>query len=101
VFFPWEIGVKADPFSAAPAGIKPEWYFLATYQMLKMTPPKVLGIEGELFGVIIISVLLFVWMLFPFWAGRLTEKRRTTITVIGVTALIGFTVMTVLGWRMP
>ena len=24
VFFPWELGVKADPFASAPAGIKPE-----------------------------------------------------------------------------
>ena len=28
VFFPWELGTKADPFSSAPIGIRPEWYFL-------------------------------------------------------------------------
>ena len=27
-FFPWELGIKADPFASAPAGIRPEWYFL-------------------------------------------------------------------------
>jgi quinol-cytochrome oxidoreductase complex cytochrome b subunit len=27
--FPWELGEKADPFASAPAGIRPEWYFLA------------------------------------------------------------------------
>ncbi len=26
--FPWELGIKADPFGPAPAGIKPEWYFM-------------------------------------------------------------------------
>jgi cytochrome b6 len=27
-YYPWELGVKADPFAPAPAGIRPEWYFL-------------------------------------------------------------------------
>ena len=38
--FPWNLGVKADPFASAPAGIKPEWYFLFMYQTLKLIPPK-------------------------------------------------------------
>lgn len=101
VFFPWEVGTKADPFSAAPAGIKPEWYFLATYQMLKVTPPKVLGIEGELFGVFVISILMFLWMLFPMWAGRNARERHWAVTAIGVVGVIGFAALTYLGWRMP
>ncbi|MFQ5628732.1 MAG: cytochrome bc complex cytochrome b subunit, partial [bacterium] len=36
--FPWELGVKADPFAPAPAGIKPEWYFFPTYRFLKLVP---------------------------------------------------------------
>ena len=40
-FFPWNLGVKADPFASAPAGIKPEWYFLFMYQTLKLIPAKV------------------------------------------------------------
>lgn len=35
VMFPWEIGVKANPLSPAPVGIKPEWYFWAQFQLLK------------------------------------------------------------------
>ena len=38
--FPWNLGVKADPFASAPAGIKPEWYFLFMFQTLKIIPPK-------------------------------------------------------------
>ena len=38
VFFPWELGRKADPFASAPAGIKPEWYFLFMFQTLKYFP---------------------------------------------------------------
>ena len=41
--FPWSLGVKADPFASAPAGIKPEWYFLFMFQTLKLIPAKVLG----------------------------------------------------------
>ena len=33
--FPWELGEKADPFSSAPIGIRPEWYFLAEFYTLK------------------------------------------------------------------
>src|SRR5208282_2838288 len=36
--FPWELGQKADPFGSAPAGIKPEWYFLFMFQSLKDLP---------------------------------------------------------------
>ena len=38
--FPWELGEKADAFAPAPAGIKPEWYFLFMFQTLKYIPPQ-------------------------------------------------------------
>ncbi len=38
VFFPWELGVKADPFAPAPAGIKPEWYFLSMLPVAQIFP---------------------------------------------------------------
>ena len=47
-FLPWELGTKADPFAAAPAGIRPEWYFLWMFQALKYVPATSSGIEGEL-----------------------------------------------------
>ena len=47
LFLPWELGIKADAFAAVPAGIRPEWYFLAMFQTLKLIPAHVLGIEGE------------------------------------------------------
>ena len=45
--FPWEFGQKADPFGSAPAGIKPEWYFLFMFQTLKQLPPQLLGIRWK------------------------------------------------------
>ncbi|HZD03800.1 MAG TPA: cytochrome b N-terminal domain-containing protein, partial [Longimicrobiales bacterium] len=37
-YFPAELGAKADPFASAPAGIKPEWYFMFMFQTLKYLP---------------------------------------------------------------
>ena len=34
-YFPTELGQKVDPFEPAPAGIKPEWYFMFMFQTLK------------------------------------------------------------------
>jgi cytochrome b6 len=64
--FPWELGVKADPFAPAPAGIRPEWYFLFTFQTLKYLPAKILFLEGELVGLMGFSLAAVVWVLVPF-----------------------------------
>ncbi|MCB9898578.1 MAG: cytochrome bc complex cytochrome b subunit [Planctomycetes bacterium] len=61
-----ELGNKADPFSSAAAGIKPEWYFLFMYQALKMIPATVLGLEGEMLGVLAFGVGGLVLVLVPF-----------------------------------
>ena len=69
-FWPAELGKKADPFAPAPIGIKPEWYFMFMFQTLKYLPGYILGIEGELVG-----VLGFAWaasfsLLIPFLDRR-------------------------------
>src|SRR5215510_16143604 len=66
VFFPWELGVKADPFSPAPPGIKPEWYFLAQFQTLKLIPAKVFHIDGEVLGILGFGLGGAVWLGLPF-----------------------------------
>jgi cytochrome b6 len=63
LLFPAAIGTKAEPYSSAPAGIKPEWYFLPLYQTLRMVPSSVLGISGEVLintGVAFFSLMLFL-----------------------------------------
>src|SRR5512140_638575 len=55
VFFPWELGRKADPFASAPAGIRPEWYFLFMFQTLKFFPAKIWFMDGEVLGVLLFS----------------------------------------------
>ncbi len=65
-FVPAHLGLKADPFAPAPAGIKPEWYFMFMFQTLKLLPAEVLGIEGELLGVAAFGALGGVLLLVPF-----------------------------------
>ena len=66
--FPWELGLKADPFAPAPAGIRPEWYFLAPFYTLKLIPSHVLVFEGELVGLAGFGLLALWWVALPFWA---------------------------------
>ena len=94
--FPWELGTKADPFAAAPAGIRPEWYFSWMFQLLKLLPAHILGVEGELVGVLGISVAALVWVLIPFIdrdpvAGSLTGR---VVTVAGWAAICVMAVLT-------
>ena len=35
-----------------PPGIRPEWYFLAMFQVLKLLPAHIMGLEGEMLGVL-------------------------------------------------
>src|SRR6266699_2132296 len=84
---PWELGTKADPFAPAPAGIRPEWYFMFMFQTLKKIPAKLWFVDGEVVGILVFGVAGFLWMLLPFFdqAGR--GRGRKLITGAGVFAL--------------
>ncbi len=91
-FFPWELGVKADPFAPAPAGIRPEWYFLWTFQGLKYLPAKILGIPGETLGVLFLGGLGGLLVAVP-----LLDRGRSRWWQIGaLVVLAGAAVLTVL-----
>lgn len=93
LFLPVEANTPADPLRT-PANIRPEWYFLAPYQMLKLIPNKFLGISIQIILVSIFIVwpfldtqkeknilkrpvlrgvfisLMFLWVLLMFWGMR-------------------------------
>ena len=98
-FFPAHLGEKADPFAPAPAGIKPEWYFMFMFQSLKYLPAEILGIEGELVGVLGFGLLGVVLFFVPF-LDRPDERGRHrsfwTWAVYG--ALVYIVVLTYLGY---
>ena len=51
--------VPADPFKT-PAHIKPEWYFLANYQTLKIFPSELLGITVQAAAMTLLALLPFM-----------------------------------------
>ena len=97
--FPWELGTKADPFAPAPAGIKPEWYFLFMFQTLKYLPAKILGLDGEVLGIMAFNVVALLLFIVPFVDRGPENRRRTLIfNIIGVVALLYIVVMTIVGY---
>jgi len=94
VFFPWELGEKADPFASAPQGIRPEWYFMFMFQSLKLLPAHVWFVEGEILGIMAFGLAGLAWMLVPFWPIR----RVRTMMLIGVVAIVYMVAMTIWGY---
>ncbi len=99
VFFPWELGTKADPFASAPAGIHPEWYFLFMFQSLKFIPSKIFFLDGEVLGVLLFGVAGLLWLLVPFIDVKSSrgEKSRT-LMYIGICVVFYIILFTILGW---
>jgi cytochrome b6 len=95
--FPWNLGVKADPFSPAPAGIKPEWYFLFMFQTLKVIPAKVWFIDGEVLGVLAFGLVGLLWLLLPFFEGDHPPRMKRWITGLAIFALTYMTGMSLYG----
>ena len=99
VFFPWELGRKADPFASAPAGIKPEWYFLFMFQTLKYIPGKILFFDGEVLGIMLFGLGGLLWLLIPFWDRKSSRgERNRFINYIGIFIVFYILVLTIVGW---
>jgi len=99
VFFPWELGKKADAFASAPAGIKPEWYFLFMFQTLKYIPGKILFIDGEVLGILVFGLAGFLWLMVPFW-DRKSSRGETNrlINYVGIFVVFYMIILTIVGW---
>jgi quinol-cytochrome oxidoreductase complex cytochrome b subunit len=72
--YPVGLGEPADPLKT-PEHIKPEWYFLALYQLLKYVS-KTAGVLLPILGMI----LVFIW---PFIDKKPDSKRQMWIRLIG------------------
>ncbi|MGD1010218.1 MAG: cytochrome bc complex cytochrome b subunit [Candidatus Aminicenantales bacterium] len=102
VFLPWEIGKKADPFSATPLGIKPEWYFTFMFTTLKIIPSHILSIEGEKLAILGFLLGGALWLLVPFLNRRASQgKPSPTVTLVGAAILAYIVVMTILTYTLP
>ncbi|MGD8306515.1 MAG: cytochrome bc complex cytochrome b subunit [Ignavibacteria bacterium] len=99
VYFPWELGYKADPFAPAPEGIKPEWYFLFTFQVLKMLPGQILFLTGEFVGIMLFGLAGLLWIIVPFWDNKTKKSiRNKVINYTGLVVVMFIIVFTILGF---
>ncbi len=94
--FPWELGEKADPFGAAPEGIKPEWYFLFMFQALKQLPGHVMGFEGEVVGVLFFGAVGAIVVVVPFL--DFGKHSRRLLNVLAAPWVLFIIFMTAWGW---
>lgn len=91
LFIPHDANTPADPFNT-PEHIRPEWYFLAPYEMLKLIPNRFLGIALQL-------VLMVVFILWPFIDTSKNHnilKRPLLLTLFFVTIVV-WAVITIWG----
>lgn len=100
IFFPPEMGSKADPF-VTPQHIKPEWYFLAGYQLLIIADklsflgtwaPKMIGVLSQ-------GVVVFAMLILPI-IDRNPERepsKRKGMIAIGILFIISFLGLTAWG----
>ena len=100
-FFPWELGTKANAFTSAPVGIKPEWYFLFMFQALKFIPAKIWIFDGEVVGILTFGFAGLLWVLVPFWDSKTPKgKRNKILNYVGL-FVVGFIMLfTILGYLM-
>ena len=91
VLIPFELGEKADPLKT-PYAIKPEWYFLPMYHVLKFFP-KLTGI----FVVSLMPIFMIVWPFLDRGKERRPSKRPLAVT-IGVLVILSMIIFGVLGY---
>ena len=91
LFLPEEANTPADPLRT-PSQIRPEWYFLAPYQMLKLIPNKFIGITLQI-------LLVAVFLLWPFLDTKKEPNilKRPVLKTVFFLALIILAVLTIWG----
>jgi cytochrome b6-f complex subunit 4 len=87
---PVGIGSPADPMDT-PAHVKPEWYFLALYQILKYVP-KTAGAVAPVLALL----LVFIWPFLDRKPERSKKVQRTRL-VLMIIFLIVFVALTIWG----
>jgi len=100
-YYPAELGQKADPFKPAPVGIKPEWYFMFMFQTLKLLPSYILGVEGEMVGIVGFGLGGLFLLLVPFLDRRVARGEPSPLFTWIVIGIVSYMVaLTYLGYTM-
>ncbi len=88
LFTPVGLGEPADPLNT-PTHVKPEWYFLALYQVLKYIP-KTIGATIPVIAVILITLWPFIDRK-PDHSVR-NYKVRLAVVLVGLVVLVALTI---------
>jgi quinol-cytochrome oxidoreductase complex cytochrome b subunit len=89
--FPAGLEEQANPLET-PAHIKPEWYYLAVYQLLKILP-RTIAVMAPIIGI----GILIVW---PFLdrSPEVLARRRKVVVGAATFVLVAMVVLTVFGY---
>lgn len=89
IFLPATAFTPADPF-LTPIGIKPEWYFLASYQTLKLLPSEAAGLTVQA----LVLLLLFLLPIIDRGSERRPVKRPVFLTmfILDIVIIISLTI---------
>jgi cytochrome b6-f complex subunit 4 len=78
-----------------PSGIKPEWYFLGLFQLIKVIP--------ELAGIVLVGIVLLLMVILPF-VDRSRERnplRKPVTTTVAIVLVVALVVLTIWGAVTP
>ncbi|MBI5042716.1 MAG: cytochrome b subunit of the bc complex [Nitrospirae bacterium] len=91
ILYPFEEPEPANPF-VTPEHIKPEWYFLVAYQILKIVPSKALGLVLQ--GIAILAIILL-----PFLDTNpeRNPRKRPLFSIIAIISILAYIILTIWG----
>jgi ubiquinol-cytochrome c reductase cytochrome b subunit len=92
IFLPPESNMPANPLMT-PETIRPAWYFLAPYQLIKIIPNDVLGVS-------LIAAFTILFTFWPFFDSKNDERniRKRPYLLMGVIlVLVLWGILTVWG----
>ena len=76
-------------FAPAPAGTKPEWYFLYMFQTLKYIPGKLWFLDGEVLGIALFGFAGLLWTMVPVWDRKsLRGEQNRLVNYLGLFAVM-------------
>jgi quinol-cytochrome oxidoreductase complex cytochrome b subunit len=89
--FPVGLEENANPLETPPH-IKPEWYFLSLYQLLKYVS-RTVGVLAPAIGLVLLTLLPFIDR-----SPELSPRKRPVIVLVGIIAIISIVGFTIWGW---
>ena len=99
VIMPSELGLEIDYLKPAPQGVKPDWFFLWVYQILKWLPTYMAGIEGEVVGIVGLAAAALCIAFAPFIDRRSQRGDLSpAFTIIGIISLLVLVICTLIGY---